>query len=294
MPAPDAAQLAADLALMQAAALEAGTIAARHFGRAPRSWDKGEGQGPVSEADLEVNAFLQARLRGARPDYGWLSEEGMAHDDPARLRAEATFIIDPIDGTRAFLDGQKSFAHALAVVVGGQPVAAVVHLPMLGLSYTALAGQGAMLNAQPLRASGRAALEGARVLAARPMLDAAHWPGGLPPLERHFRPSLAWRLALIGEGAYDAMITLRDVWDWDIAAAALIAAEAGVTLSDRDGAMLRFNGATARNPGLLAAPAPMHRALLAARGIAAHEAQGEPRGETPQDLTLPTEERSPR
>lgn len=269
MPVPDTATLAADLALLRDAALEAGAIAARHFGQSPRQWDKGDGQGPVSEADLAVNDFLHARLRGARPGYGWLSEEGQDLDDPARQVAPATFVIDPIDGTRAFLDGQKSFAHSLAVVVGGQPVAGVVHLPLLGLTYSAILGQGAMLNTQALRVSSRIALDGARVLAARPMLEPGNWPGGLPAIERHFRPSLAWRLALVGEGAYDAMVTIRDVWDWDIAAAALIAAEAGATLSDRDGAALRFNGARARNAGVLAAPAAVHGALLSARGLSA-------------------------
>jgi len=147
------------------------------------------------------------------------------------------------------------------------PVAAVVHLPALDLTYRAIAGQGARLNDDSLAVSRRGALSGARVLATRAMLDPRHWPGGLPAVERHFRPALAWRLALVGEGRFDAMLTLRDAWDWDIAASALIAAEAGACVTDRHGAPLRFNSAAARSPGVLAAPAPLHAELLQALGL---------------------------
>lgn len=266
---PETDPYAADLALLNDAAKGAGAIAARHFRQGVRSWDKGGNQGPVTEADLEVNDFLQARLTAARPAYGWMSEESDPLGDMARTATAATFVIDPIDGTRAFIDGQKSFAHALAVVVDGAPVAAVVYLPLLDLTYTATLGRGAFLNGQPLRASTRKALTGARVLATRPAFEPQHWPGGVPSVERHCRPSLAWRLALVGEGAFDALITLRDAWDWDIAAAALIATEAGVRVSDRDGAVLRFNRPEARNAGVLAAPRSLHDSLITARGLPA-------------------------
>jgi len=266
---PETDPYAADLALLGDAAKGAGAIATRHFNRGVRSWDKGGNQGPVTEADLEVNDFLRARLTDARPVYGWMSEESDPLGDLARTRAAATFVIDPIDGTRAFIDGQKSFAHALAVVVDGAPVAAVVYLPLLDLTYTATRGRGAFLNGQPLRASSRTALTGARVLATRPAFEPQHWPGGVPNVERHCRPSLAWRLALVGEGAFDALITLRDAWDWDIAAAALIATEAGVRITDRNGAALRFNRPEAHNPGVLAAPRALHDTLISARGLPA-------------------------
>lgn len=269
MPVPDPAPIDADadLALLVAAATGAGEIAARHFGTRIRHWQKGGGLGPVSAADLEVNAYLHQRLGAARPGYGWLSEESDSLGDPARLTAAATFVVDPIDGTRAFLEGQKSFAHALAVVAGGRPVAAVVHLPLLGLTYRAIAGRGAWLGDRPLAVSPRGVLTGARVLASRASLEPKLWPGGLPAVERHFRTSLAWRLALIGEGRFDAMITLRDAWDWDIAAAALIAAEAGARITDRRGAALAFNTRRARNAGVVAAPEPLHAGLLRALGV---------------------------
>lgn len=260
MPGPDL--FAADLALLRDAARGAGKIASSHFRRGAKVWDKGGGLGPVTEADLAVNDYLQATLTGARPDYGWLSEESDPLNDTARLGRNRVFVVDPIDGTRAFIDGQPGFAHALAVIEGGVPMAAVVYLPELDLLYAARRGAGASLNEAAITASQRPDARGAKVLAAKPVLDPMHWPGGLPLLERHFRPSLAWRLALVGEGRFDAMLTIRDAWDWDIASAALIATEAGARVTDRQGRPLRFNRESARNPGVVAAGPQLHRALI--------------------------------
>ncbi|MFN4099524.1 MAG: 3'(2'),5'-bisphosphate nucleotidase CysQ [Pararhodobacter sp.] len=253
----------ADLTLLLQAARGAGEIAMRHFGAGARVWDKGGGQGPVTEADLAVNAYLQETLLKARPGYGWLSEESNPLGNLARLTRARCFVIDPIDGTRAFIDGQPGFAHAVAVVDHGTPVAAVVYLPALDLTYAAALGGGATLNGAPVAATTRDKAEGATVLAARPALDPVHWPGGLPALKREFRPALAWRLALVGEGRYDAMVTIRDAWDWDIAAAALIATEAGALVTDRRGRPLTFNRAEAHNPGVIAAGPALHALLLA-------------------------------
>jgi len=251
-----------DLALLTEAARGAGKIAARHFRQCPKVWDKGDGQGPVTEADLEVNDFLHATLTAARADYGWLSEESDPLNATARLHAEATFVIDPIDGTRAFIDGQNGFAHALAVVRGGVPVAGAVFLPMLDMMYTAQLGGGAWLNGEPIRASNPTEPAQASVLAAKPAFEPRHWPHGVPPVARHFRPSLAWRLALVAQGRFDAMLTIRDVWDWDIAASALIATEAGASVTNRSGGPLRFNGEGAMNPGVVAAGAGLHQVLI--------------------------------
>ena len=255
---------AGDLALLTEAALAAGEIARRHFGRGPASWEKGAGQGPVSEADLEIDLMLRDRLLAARPGFGWLSEE--TEDAPDRLAADALFIVDPIDGTRAFLEGQKGFAHALAIARGGKVTAAVVHLPLLERTYVARAGGGALVNDRPLVTPPRKGLLGARVLASRGQLDPGLWPGGLPLMERHFRPSLAWRVCLVAEGAFHGTVTLRNTWHWDTAAAALIAEEAGARVSDRHGAALAFNTAVPSSAGLIVGPAGVHAGFLSALG----------------------------
>ncbi len=255
-----------DLSLLIDAARAAGEIAARHWTRDPETWDKPGGHGPVTEADLEIDRMLRAELTAARPDYGWLSEE--TEDSAARLSRPRTFIVDPIDGTRSFIDGQKNFAHSLAVVKNGQVTAGVVYLPMLDRLYTAEAGQGAALNSQPLAASPETREKDATVLASRPNFGDEHWPGGVPRVRRSFRPSLAYRLALVGEGRFDGMITLRDSWEWDIAAGALIATEAGAAVTGRDGQPLAFNGPSALLPGVIAATRPLHATLMARRKAA--------------------------
>ena len=187
----------ADLALLEAAAREAGALALARAGDPGEVREK-PGLGPVSEVDLAVDRLLAHRLRAARPGYGWLSEE--TEDGPGRLAAARVFIVDPIDGTRAYLAGEPSWALSLAVVEAGRPVAALVHLPALGRTYAAAAGEGARLDGAPIAATARADLDGARVLASATQLAPAHWRGNPPAVERQFRPSLAYRLCLVAEG----------------------------------------------------------------------------------------------
>ncbi len=253
-----------DLSLLHDAALEAGRIARRYFRANQQVWDKGGGQGPVSEADLEIDRMLREHLSAARPGYGWLSEE--TEDNDERLSAARVFIIDPIDGTRAFVAGQTTFAHSLAVAENGRVVAAVVHLPLRELTYEATLGGGAFLNGRRLAASERAGLEGAQVLAPGKQMVPELWPGGLPAFERHFRSSLAYRLCLVAEGRFDAMLTLRDAWEWDIAAGTLICTEASATVTDRFGQPLRFNSPGAQTSGVLAAGQAIHAGILAHLG----------------------------
>lgn len=249
----------ADLTLLIDAAREAGEIAGRFARTSARSWDKPDGAGPVTEADLAVNDMLERELRRARPDYGWLSEE--SQDSAERLSHSRVFIIDPIDGTRSFIEGSDTWAHSLAIAENGEVIAAVVFLPLLGKMYVAETGRGATLNDTPMRVSGREQMAGASVLAARPVMDSKHWPGGVPDLKRSHRPSLAYRLSLVAEGRYDAMLTLRKTWEWDIAAGDLLLREAGAVTSDRTGGPLRFNNPDPRLAGMVAAGTPLHQSL---------------------------------
>ncbi|MCH8166437.1 MAG: 3'(2'),5'-bisphosphate nucleotidase CysQ [Proteobacteria bacterium] len=258
-----ALERADDLALLSAAAEAAGVIALGYFRGDFETWDK-PGEGPVTEADLAIDAMLRAELGAARPDYGWLSEE--SEGEPDRAGRERVFIVDPIDGTRAFIAGQEGWGVALAVAERGRVVAGAMHLPARGESFAAALGQGATLNGAPIRASGRALLEGAAALVTASQLEDALWPGGAPPVKRHFRPSLAWRLCLVGQGRFDMMVTLRPAYEWDIAAGSLIAAEAGAVVTDGEGGVLEFNRHPARAPGVIAAPEALHRALMARRG----------------------------
>jgi myo-inositol-1(or 4)-monophosphatase len=251
---------ATDLDLLITAARDAGRIATGFSGPTARRWDKAGEAGPVTEADLAVDAMLRDRLTTARPDYGWLSEE--TPDTPDRLTRRRTFIIDPIDGTRSFIEGTATWAHSLAVAEDGVITAAVVFLPLKDKLYSAALGLGAHLNGLPIRVSDQAGLSGATVLAAKPVTDPANWRNrDVPPLIRHHRPSLAYRLSLVAEGRFDAMLTLRPSWEWDIAAGALILSEAGALTTDRTGAALRFNNPRPQVNGVLAAGQSLHAAL---------------------------------
>lgn len=251
-----------DTALLLEAATAAGEIARRHFRTEVRVYDKGE-LGPVTDADLEVDAMLRERLGAARPGYGWLSEE--SEDSAARLSAGRVFIVDPIDGTRSFIAGEPGWAVALAVVEDGRPIAAAVHLPARGQTYCATAGQGAFRDGARIAASRAERVEAATVLTARKQMAPEHWPGGSPPMQRHFRSSLAWRMCLVAEGRFDSMLTFRRAFEWDIAAGALIAAEAGALVTDGAGGELRFNSPGAAQDGVIVAPHALHRRIMAHR-----------------------------
>ncbi|CAM3154260.1 myo-inositol-1(or 4)-monophosphatase [Paracoccus aminovorans] len=252
---------ARDLALLEQAAREAGEIARRFWRNAPQVWEKPGGAGPVTEADLAVNAHLESLLRGARPDYGWLSEESA--DTPERLAAEHCFIVDPIDGTRAFIDGQQGFSVSLAVARAGRVVAGVVHLPATGVTYAAAEAGPALRDGTPIAAATHG-FRDAQVLTGKPSLDPRHWRGVAPPLRRAFRPSLAWRFCLVADGQFDATLSTRPAWEWDVAAGSLIAARAGCAVSDLAGAAMRFNTPRAQTEGLVVAGRPLHAELLAA------------------------------
>ncbi|WP_170467906.1 inositol monophosphatase family protein [Ruegeria arenilitoris] len=243
---------ATDLHLLTEAAVEAGKIATRYSGSTAQRWDKPDGAGPVTEADLAVNAMLEQKLSAARPGYGWLSEE--TEDSADRLSRDRVFIIDPIDGTRSFAEGSRTWAHSLAIADRGEVTAAVIYLPRRDLLYAAAKGQGATLNGETIRVSAINTLETAEVLAAKPNLQPRHWrQGQVPEFKRNYRPSLAYRMALVAQGRFDGMMTLRPSWEWDIAAGDLIIREASGLCSDRMGQPLRFNNPHPRLNGVIAA-----------------------------------------
>ena len=250
-----------DLNLLINAARASGEIAMSFFQNDAKTWDKEDGTGPVTEADLAVNAHLEEALRSARPDYGWLSEE--SPDSIARQSKECVFIIDPIDGTRSFIEGSNTWAHSLAIARHGVVTAAVIFLPMRDLLYSAELGGGAFLNGERINASAQLGYSGSKILATKPSLDAKHWGTAGPPVfDRHHRPSLAYRLSLVAQGSFDAMLTLRPSWEWDIAAGALIVSEAGGQISDKTNAPLVFNGVDPRLNGVVAAGTALHQSLI--------------------------------
>ncbi len=250
-----------DLDLLIQAARTSGEIATGYFNATPEVWEKSGGQGPVTEADLHVNRQLEADLQAARPDYGWLSEE--TEDGDARQATDRLFVVDPIDGTRSFIQGSEDWAHSLAIVENGIVTVGVVYLPMRDLMYTAQLGQGAQCNGVPLSTTKDKPIEAATVLTAKPNMDPKFWADEAPPFQRVFRSSLAYRLALVAQGQFDAMLTLRPTWEWDVAAGSLLVTEAGGTVSDQAGKLPGFNNAHPQLHGMVAAGGVHHQIIAA-------------------------------
>ncbi len=247
---PDAPDLGPEVALLAEAAVAAGRVALGFFGRDPKTWEKSGGS-PVSEADIAVDRLLQTRLLAARPDYGWLSEE--TADTPDRLQSRRLFVVDPIDGTRAFIGGDPRWTVSLAIVEGERPIAAALFQPATNDLMLAARGCGAWRGAARLAVGSRLTLSGASLSAPRKFGALETEAAALGVLLQSPVPSLALRIAHVANGTADAAYAFAKAHDWDLAAADLLVEEAGGRLSDIHGETLVYNRAVPRHPALIAA-----------------------------------------
>jgi myo-inositol-1(or 4)-monophosphatase len=254
-------RLADLVASVRSAAIAAGDMALDDFRpgaqTSARIWSK-QGGSPVTEADIKVDAFLKASCAGLLGEAAWLSEETI--DDPVRLQRKLVWVVDPIDGTRAFMAGVPDWCVCVALLADNQPVLGVVHAPALGITYEAVAGKGALGNGVRLKVSGR--LENARVAGPKPMLDALTRHLAFSPQPKV--PSLALRLVRIADASLDGGLVSPDSRDWDLAAADLILREAGGRVTNLDNAALAYNRERPVHATLVAAGEALHPALLAA------------------------------
>jgi myo-inositol-1(or 4)-monophosphatase len=244
-----------DLRLLEDTVREAGHIARKFYGGDYKQWSK-EGGSPVTEADLAVNKYLCDVLTGARPDYGWLSEENT--DDASRLDKREVFVVDPIDGTVAFLKNRPHFTICAAIVAAGRPCCGVVYNPISDEMYAARRGAGAYRNNIPIQVGPQGALEGCAMLGDRTQLTQAPWPA----MHIQNRNSVAYRLALVADGSADASVSLTAKRDWDLAAADIILHEAGGVLTDARGAALIYNRPVTTQTSLVAANPALHSAII--------------------------------
>jgi len=240
-----------DLKLLEDTVRQAGDIARKFFGGDYKRWSK-DGGSPVTEADLAVNKYLCDVLTAARPGYGWLSEENP--DDPARLAKREVFIIDPIDGTIAFLKNRPHFTICAAIVIEGRPCCGVVYNPISDELYSARLGGGAHRNAMPIRVTGRDRLEGCAMLGDRSQFVGPYWP----PMHVQNRNSVAYRIVLVADGSADTTVSLTCKRDWDLAAADIILHEAGGLLTDTNGAKMIYNQPNTLQANLVAANPALH------------------------------------
>ena len=256
--------------LLASAAREAGEVALAFFrlgAKTSAAVETKAGGSPVTEADLASDAHLQRRLGAAFPEAGWLSEE--TADDPARLARRMLIVVDPIDGTRAFVAGDPRWTVSAALIVDGRPIAGVVHAPALGETYAAARGAGAAMNGRPLGPAARGAASNFTVAGPKPLLVAMGARLGATMDIRPFVPSLAYRMCLAASGALDFAVANPDSHDWDIAAADLLLEEAGGRLVEASGERLRYNQARIRRGAILGAPDALAPRLLEAFRAAA-------------------------
>jgi len=227
-----------DLALITEAAHAAGALA-RDMRRKGLQVEYKDDRSPVTDADLATDALLTERLRAARPDYGWLSEE--TADATHRLDCRRIFVVDPIDGTRAFLNDRPWWSVAIAIVEDGLAVAGVVYAPEFEQTYVATAGGGARLNGAPIQPSSALLLEDCRMAGDPSLFRHPAWPQPWPNMRVEPRNSTAYRMCLVASGNFDAAVAPVRKSDWDVAAGDLIAREAGCFVGDHLGAAFRYN-----------------------------------------------------
>src|SRR3990172_1579744 len=210
--------------------------------------------------DLALDVALKLALHVPRPNYGWLSEE--TEDDPERLEHRRVWVVDPIDGTNAFLRHLPEWTVSAALVEDGVPVLGVVFNPATKEFFHAMRGKGAFLNDQPIAASTKSTLDGALLIASGGLFKKKIWKEPWPEVKTRWVNSVAYRLALVAAGEADATISLSAKCEWDLAAAALIVEEAGGTITDHHGEAHRYNRASPRFSSLVASGKALHPLLI--------------------------------
>ena len=258
MPASEAVDLDEAAARTAASVRDAGALALSMFGRPIHTWTKFESS-PVSDADIAVDRLLHERLADGSSSVAWLSEESV--DDPSRLDARYLWIVDPIDGTRAYLAGSPDWSVSVALVDNGRPVAACLYAPVSDQFFMAIAGQGATCNRAPIAATTGASLDQLRIAGPRKLVErlTARKPSfSVMPRVR----SLALRLAQVAHGDCDVAIAGPNSHDWDLAAADLLVHQAEGALTTFEGAPLIYNRAEPMHGALVAAGRTRHDAFL--------------------------------
>lgn len=239
-----------------AATREAGALTLQYFGSSlevtykdQKSKDRNS---PLTEADLRADAHLKKALQELRPDCGWLSEETI--DDHQRLQKEAVWIVDPIDGTREFVQGIPEYVVAVALVEKGEPTLAVIYNPAEEELFAAAAGSGTFRNGQRVFCSEVQSLSQATAVVSR----SSNKDGRMDPFRPHLGEiravgSIAYKLALVAAGASDLNFSLGDKNEWDVCAGDLLVREAGGLVHTCDDQVRTYNQAAPLIRGGLAA-----------------------------------------
>ncbi len=279
-----------DLTLLRDVAREAGALAQTYLRKEHiRTWDKSKGH-PVTEADIAVNTLIQSRLMAARPGYGWLSEESVLDND-TRV-AKRTWVVDPIDGTRAYMSGKPYWCIGLGVLETGKARVGVVYAPDLDEMYEARVGGGSFLNGEALSVTSCSAEEGCRIITNEGMLTHPAWPVPWPNMQlAKPKPNATLiRMCWVASGKWDAVLALWRKSDWDLAPGTVIVNEAGGIATTHLGEPYVFNRGEPAQRSMLAAGKALHSLLVArVQGVRLPDPNWTVR---PYERTLDTERQS--
>lgn len=244
-----------DRALLEQCVRNAGKIARDAFNaNDSKVWDKEKGH-PVTDADIAVNDFLYKALLSARPGYGWLSEE--TKDDQSRHACPRTFVVDPIDGTRAFIDRTENFVVSVAIIENGASIAGAVYNPLKDELYSAHLGGGAALNQKAISCSQRKTLKDAAMIGYPRKFRRLNFPS----MQVRIANSMAYRMVLVASGQADCTVAFTPKSDWDVAAATLIATEAGAIVTNIRGDIPQFDNDSTSGLGVICAGPALHALL---------------------------------
>ena len=240
-----------DLSIAKTAAIEAGGIILNYYKADYEIKDKGY-HNPVTTADNAADTRLKEILTETRPEYGWLSEETV--DSHKRLKKERVWIVDPLDGTKEFIEGVPHFVVSVALVENGNPIVGVLYNPVTAETFTAAKGEGAELNGEEIQCATKDNVGNMVILNSRSETRRGLWA----PYDGTFGElraigSVAYKLGLTAAGQADIFASLRPKNEWDICAGNCIINEAGGKLIDLKGNRVVFNREkTLIEPGLIA------------------------------------------
>ncbi len=241
---------------------KAGAIALSHQRegiKVNRKNDKEEILAVVTAADLEIDTLLKETLTKKYPDFGWLSEE--TEDNANRLTKKHVWVVDPIDGTKSYIDGTGYYAVSIGLVCDGTPVLGMIYNPAKGEMFAGYKGSGVLLNGKKVWVNYKQKIQDATCLISFNEYTKGLWDKYSSTLKLKEVHSIAYKLATLSIGKGDCMATLKPKSEWDTAAGHLLCLEAGLKITNLAGDEVTYNNKNVEVQGLVIAPKDWQKEL---------------------------------